>query len=59
MVKILICICSNDINKLKITITSLYKLSLLGRFKVSILVVDNSSNNKIKNYIKSIKKKKI
>ncbi len=59
MVKILICICSNNINKLKITLESLFKLRLLDNAQVSILIIDNSNNIKIKDFIKVVSKKKI
>ncbi len=58
MVKFLICICSNNVNKLKVTISSLLEMKLLNNFKVSILIIDNSNNIKIQDYIKIISKKK-
>ncbi len=58
MVKILICICSNNINKLKITLESLLRLRLLANTQVSILIIDNSNNIKINDFIKVVSKKK-
>ena len=49
MVKILICICSRDINKLKVSLESIIKLRLSVHEKIEILLVDNSKNSEIKN----------
>ena len=62
MVKILICICSRDINKLKVSLESIIKLRLSVHEKIEILLVDNSKNSEIKkysNYLNSKNKIKI
>lgn len=54
MAKILICICSKDIKKLKITLDSLIELKLNNKDIIEFIIVDNSKNLKIKNYCKNI-----
>lgn len=55
MVKILICICSGDIKKLKITVNSLFKLKLNHKYLIEIIIIDNSKKKEIKNYCKNLK----
>lgn len=62
MVKILICICSQDINKLKVTAKSISRLKLTNKENIEILLVDNSKNSQIRNfsnYLNTIKKLRI
>ena len=55
MVKILICICSDDIKKLKITVNSLFKLKLNHKYLIEIIIIDNSKKKEIKNFCKNLK----
>jgi len=52
MVKILICICSKDIQKFKITLNSLINIKLNNKYRIEIIAVDNSKNLKIQKYCK-------
>ena len=58
MVKILICICTNNKEKLIFTLQSIFNLRLNKKIKIEIIIVENLKKTQIKRYIKKVQKTK-